>query len=175
VSFNKLDTQGPDVLHIEHLKTIPRREISKRWISGKEFRNNQVEAAQHLECKTRESSDFSYRGLERLTEDGMNKFLRTRREALIAVLQQQHICPDHVREKEELIASAYRSESVDAQDRAQHRGRLDAQEVSNYVTTSSDVETVRQEQERERAEQAESEAKGKRRVIKKLLSSFRVQ
>lgn len=175
VSFNKLDTEGPDVRHIEHLKTLPRREIGKRWISGSEFRNNQVAATQHLECQTRESSEFSARGLERLTEDGMNNFLRTRREALIAVLQQQHICPDRVRQKEELIASAYRSGSADARERAQHRGRLDAQEVKDYVTTSSDMETVRREQEAARAEQTESEAKRKRKVINRLLSSFRVQ
>jgi len=177
VSFEQLDKEGPKIVPIEHVKSIPRKEITKRWVSSKEFRTNQVEASAHLEKQTAESEGFSARGLERLTEDGTIKFLKARREGLMAVLQQQRACPKHIRQKDELIAAAYRYETKEAGSKAALRAELDAQEVADYLAEGCDTDSVRQYQmmmEGRRSSGSEGEGRRKR-GIKKRLSSFFLQ
>lgn len=177
VSFEQLDKEGPSVVPIEHVKSLPRKEITKRWVSSKEFRTNQVEASAHLEKQTAESEGFSARGLERLTEDGTIKFLKARREGLMAVLQQQRACPKHVRQKDELIAAAYRYETKEAGSKAALRAELDAEEVADYLAEGCDTDSVRQHQmmmEGRQSSGSEGEGRGKR-GIKKRLSSFFLQ
>ena len=176
VSFKKLDLEGPSIRHIEPLKSLHKRDIGRRWVSSKEFRNIHVMAAQHLDCQTPESTNFSARGLERLTAEGMDRFLQTRREALFAVLQQQHQCPPVAPQREELIASAYRSETSDAQQRAHQRGQLDALAVQNYLKDdrSAVLERVRQEHRRSMTDLTNGESKSKGLLLQRLISSFRV-
>ena len=175
VSFKKLDLEGPAIRHIEPLKSLHKRDIGRRWVSSKEFRNIQIMASQHLDCRTPESADFSSRGLERLTEEGMNRFLQIRREALMAVLHQQRQCPAVAPQRAELIASAYRSESSDAQERAHHRGQLDSLAVQNDLKAdrSALLETVRQEHRRSMMEQTNGESKRKGLLLQRLILSFR--
>lgn len=176
VSFKKLDLEGPSIRHIEPRKSLHKRDIGRRWVSSKEFRNIHVMAAQHLNCQTPESTNFSARGLERLTEEGMGRFLQTRRDALFAVLQQQQQCPPVAPQREELIASAYRCETSDAQQRAQQRGQLDALAVQNYLKDdrSAVLERVRQEQRRSMTDLTNGESKRKGLLLQRLISSFRV-
>jgi len=178
VRFDKLDLEGPTFHLIETRQSIPRRDIAKRWMSGKEFRTTQIIASQHLDVHTPESDEYSARGLERLTDDGMNAFLRVRRDALLAVLQQQSLVPQHVRQRDELIAAAYKQQgAVEAIHRAGRRASLDRHEVEAYVQQGSSMEVVRREQGQTMLDKESSSdgAKSKRKVIKRLLSSFRIQ
>ena len=106
----------------------------------------------------------------------MDDFMQCRQESLRAVLQQQSIVPQHVRQKDEFIASAYHRESIEAHNEAFQRAKLDRQAVKLYAIEGCDIDTVRREQHLTMEEEGDIDTgKGKRKVIKRLLSSFRMQ
>lgn len=166
VSFRKLDLEGPTILPIEHVTSLPKREIKQRWITVREFRSIQYMAAAHIEFQTPESSDFSARGLERLTGLGMLQFLEARKGGLCAVLQQQYLCPKHIKKKDELIAAAYQEKTKEYRKKAAEKAVLDAKEIQEYLAQGCDADSVRIEQTKRLAKNGRTlRAKGLKRIL----------
>jgi len=163
--------EEPTIVPIEHYKKIPKRELSKRWWSEKDFISMQhdTNACVHLMemgvTKADDDPDFTTRGLERLTEIGMTQFLEDRRDATIAVLEvQQQVNKQksfrNARQTpDEIIAYAYRMETKRSQKKAEVQGQKDAKEVEDYLA-DCDAEKILQEQQKEAA--AASKQNGKR-------------
>jgi hypothetical protein len=148
------------IIPIEHLKKIPKREISKRWFSTKDFasircQNESVLQLMEMGCTEKalatvgriDNTDrWSTRGLERQTAKGMTQYYEQYRDAINAVLERQRECINDRKKLDEIIAYAYHCETAQAQNEAVLRGLRDAKEVRDYVADCN-TESVRQAQQ----------------------------
>lgn len=154
VSFDEI----PMMQAIEHVKTIPKREMKRRWMSAKDFQKIQDENAATLtyleQTKQKvphDSQEWSTRGLERFTEQGMHQYRDNYRDAVTAVLHQQDLIwrSSTSLDDEALsrIANVYRRETQLSQQEAAQIAAQDEQEADEYLADCT-LERIRKEQQK---------------------------
>lgn len=166
VSFGDRSTH--QIIPIEHVGKIHRRERSRRWFNQQDLAFSRSENENLLQlmemtgsfdektCLAQMTNEknvaerFTIRGLERHTIQGKTRYYENYRDSVSAVLLQQQIISKVTKSTKsknqdysDTISALYKQETEAAKKEAAHQGKLDAKEVRRYLQENCDMDSIR--------------------------------